>query len=272
MSENQGRKKALIVIPTYNEYHNIGRLRDGIQALNTPYRIDILVVDSNSPDGTGRLVEEMKARYSNLYVCHQPKKLGLGKAYLDGFRYMKEQLPTPYDVIITMDADFSHHPRYLPAMLEMLDNYDLVVGSRYVRGGGFENWPKRRILLSRFANLYAKMLTGVPLHDLTSGFHCFRRETLRHVLRYNILMKAEGYAFLIEIKFLAFQEGFRIGEIPIIFCDRTVGASKISKSVIFESALIPWKCLVERGWKAYRRWKRRKGQKRARTNDVLERV
>lgn len=257
MHNIETQKKALIVIPTYNERENIERLISTIQSVETHrYHMDILVVDSNSPDGTGEVIEDLRRRNSNLYVCHQPKKLGLGKAYLDGFRYMKEQLPTPYDVIITMDADFSHHPRYLPAMLEMLDNYDLVVGSRYVRGGGFENWPKQRILLSRFANLYAKTLTGLPVNDLTSGFHCFRKEALRRVLKFKIMMRADGYAFLIELKFLAAREGFRIKEVPIVFCDRTIGSSKISRRVLFESALIPWKCLWDR-WGDARRRKRR---------------
>ncbi len=262
-------KKALIVIPTYNERENITRLLPSIQVLETPYAIDILVVDSDSPDETGKVVDEMRTRMKNLYVYHQPKKLGLGKAYLDGFKYMREQIPTQYDVVITMDADFSHHPRYLPEMLAKLRDHDLVVGSRYIPGGGFENWPAQRICLSRFANLYAKMLTGVPLNDLTSGFHCFRREALRRILKFKIMMKAEGYAFLIELKFLARKEGFRMAEVPIIFCDRTVGASKISKRVILESALIPWKCLYDRFWHAYRLKRRRKLAKLTEDHDVF---
>jgi len=239
-------KKALVVIPTYNERENVQEIIDGIQAQKTPWVIHVLVVDSNSPDGTGALLDELSRVKTGLWVYHQSAKLGLGRAYLDGFEYMAKNMPETYDAVVTMDADFSHHPRYLPQMLDKLDQFDLVVGSRYVAGGRLENWPRHRKWVSRAANFYATTLTGVPLKDLTAGFHCFRREALRRVLKFKTMIAAEGYAFLIELKFLSFKEGFRIAEIPIVFSDRTKGASKISKRVIFESALIPWKCLYDR--------------------------
>ncbi len=241
-------KKALIVIPTYNERENIQEMVPMIMGGRVPeWQFEILVVDSNSPDGTGKVLDEMKARIPGLHVFHQTEKLGLGKAYLDGFRYLEESLGRAYDAVFTMDADFSHHPRYLPAMLQKLETCDLVVGSRYTPGGRLENWPWHRKVLSRFANFYAKMLTGVPVHDLTAGFHCFKRETLRKVLKLqHLFIDAEGYAFLIELKFLTTYLGYRVGEVPVIFADRTKGQSKISKRVIFESALIPWKCLGNR--------------------------
>jgi len=242
-------KRALIVIPTYNECENIKEMIPMIMAVEAPqWQIDVLVVDSNSPDGTGRILETLKAREPRLHTCHQSKKMGLGKAYLDGFSYIDEKLcDAHFDAVFTMDADFSHHPRYIPAMLEKLGDCDLVVGSRYITGGHLENWPWDRKVLSRFANFYAKTLTGVPVHDLTAGFHCFRREALRKVLKLqHLFIDAEGYAFLIELKFLTAYLGYKVGEIPIIFADRTKGTSKISERVIFESALIPWKCMGNR--------------------------
>lgn len=242
-------QKALIVIPTYNEKENIQEMVPMICAVHVPdWQLEILVVDSNSPDGTGPLLEEMKKTEPRLHVYHQSQKLGLGKAYLDGFRYLEEELSGPsFDAVLTMDADFSHHPRYLAGMLQKLADCDLVVGSRYVAGGRLENWPWDRKVLSRFANFYAKTLTGVSVSDLTAGFHCFRREALRNVLKLQrFFIDAEGYAFLIELKFLTTYLGYRVGEIPIIFSDRTKGTSKISERVIFESALIPWKCLGDR--------------------------
>ncbi len=241
-------KKALIVIPTYNEKENIREMIPMIRQVQAPgWEIEILVVDSNSPDGTGTLLESMKVSTPGLHVCHQTHKMGLGRAYLDGFRYLEDRLGGRYEAVFTMDADFSHHPRYLPAMLDKLEECDLVVGSRYIAGGRLENWPWDRKVLSRFANFYAKTLTGVPVHDLTAGFHCFRRTTLRKVLKLqHLFIDSEGYAFLIELKFLTTYLGYRVGEVPIIFADRTQGQSKISERVILESSLIPWKCLGNR--------------------------
>jgi len=237
------QKKVMIVIPTYNERDNIQEIISVINQTTVPgYDIEVLVVDSNSPDGTGEVLEKMRAGMKHLHVYHQPQKQGLGRAYLDGFRHLEENFRDNIDAVITMDADFSHHPRYLNAVLASLEKADLVVGSRYVHGGRLENWPLHRRILSRFANIYASYLTGVPLHDLTSGFHCFRRSTLQRVLKYKAVIRADGYAFLIEMKYFAHYEGFKVAEVPIIFSDRTKGKSKISQKVIFESAIIPWKC------------------------------
>lgn len=238
-------RRALIVIPTYNEKDNIVEMIQTIKGVDVPgYLIEILVVDSNSPDGTGAILDDLRKTVSNLHVYHQPKKLGLGRAYLDGFKYIETDLKLgDTDAVITMDADFSHHPRYLPAMLAGLEHHQLVVGSRYVPGGRLENWPTNRKILSRFANFYAQVLTGVTFRDLTAGFHCFRYGALKRVLRYKGVIKADGYAFLIELKYFAVYEGFKVTEVPIVFSDRTKGQSKISERVILESALIPWKCL-----------------------------
>lgn len=237
-------KNALVIIPTYNEAENITEMITAIRNLQTNFRIGILVVDSNSPDGTGKRLEELKKDISSLQVLHQPRKMGLGFAYLDGFQYFQKNLLDQYQAVVTMDADFSHNPKYLPLLLEQLDRFDVVVGSRYVTGGGLDKWSQKRIWLSRFANAYAKFLTGIRLNDLTSGFHCFRSHALQQILRHKI--SAEGYAFLIELKFRATLEGFRISEIPVVVADRTKGQSKISKRVILESMIIPWKMFYQR--------------------------
>ena len=245
------QKQALVVIPTYNEVENITEMVKCICSLTTSHAIDILVVDSNSPDGTGDRLEQMKKIIPRLHVLHQPRKMGLGCAYLEAFRYVQQRLPHRYDLVITMDADFSHHPRYIQTMFNKVLQCDLVVGSRYIEGGKLCNWPTSRKWLSRFANSYAKNLTGIPLNDLTSGFHCFRLPVLMQVLQHEI--SAEGYAFLIELKYCAVLEGFKILEIPIEFADRTKGSSKISKRVILESAIVVLKIFFQRLYSSNRR-------------------
>ncbi len=225
--------KPIIVIPTYNERENISELVSLIHKEAGEWSLSILVVDSASPDGTAKVVRKLQGQYPHLYLLEQTAKRGLGNAYLEGMRWALER---DFDYLITMDADFSHHPGHLNDMLQKIEHSDLVVGSRYIAGGELRNWPKRRRFLSQFANWYARTLTGLPFSDLTSGFHCFRTPLLRKILRYRI--HAEGYAFLIELKFLAILQGARFGEIPIIFNDRTKGDSKISKRVILESILI----------------------------------
>lgn len=233
--------KIIVVIPTYNEADNISRLLTAIRAaVNAP--LDILVVDSASPDGTAAKVREMQKNDRGLHLLEQAAKLGLGKAYLDGMAWV---LARGYDALITMDADFSHQPDYLNDHLREIENHDLVIGSRYIKGGGVENWPKYRLALSRFANWYAATLTGLPFRDLTSGFQCFRTALLRKILRYNI--HTEGYAFLVELKFLAIMQKARYAEFPIIFPNRLIGDSKISKRVIFESMLFVMKRSLQRG-------------------------
>ena len=223
--------KTIVIIPTYNERDNIRDIVAAIRQEVTRYSLDILVVDSASPDKTADAVNEMKKNDNGIYLYSQSAKLGLGKAYLDGMDWALEH---NYECIITMDADFSHHPKYLNFFFEKIKTHDLVIGSRYVPGGDLKNWPWARRVLSRFANWYASLIMGLPFSDLTSGFHCFRAELLRKVLRYKI--HSEGYAFLMEMKSLSLLQGARYEEIPIIFNDRTKGDSKISKRVIFESA------------------------------------
>lgn len=204
-------------------------------------KLDILVVDSASPDGTGKAVQALQSTMPNIFLVEQKAKLGLGNAYLEGMQWV---LSRDYEAMIMMDADFSHHPRYLDTLLEQIKTHDLVVGSRYVPQGGVANWPVYRLFLSRFANWYAKTLMGLPFTDLTSGFHCFRVPLLRKVLRYNI--HTEGYAFLVELKSLAVLQGAKIKEIPIIFGNRTQGDSKISKRVILESMIFVMKRSLQR--------------------------
>lgn len=234
-------KRALIIVPTYNERENIEELLHEINSLESSYAIDVLVVDSNSPDGTGDFLEEKKKEISNLLVYHQEKKMGLGKAYCEGFEYIVNNHADTYDAFVKMDADFSHHPRYIPIMLNELENFDMVVGSRYIPGGELKNWSKRRKWLSRYGNLYAKLITRIPVSDLTGGFHCFNLNFLKTIVGSKI--RSEGYAFQIELNSLAYRNKLRVKEIPIIFADRTKGASKISRSVILEGILMPWKIL-----------------------------
>lgn len=233
--------KPIVVIPTYNERENICDLIGVIIQESSHPDLEILVVDSASPDQTSSAVGEMQKQIAGLHLLTQPAKLGLGRAYLDGMRWA---LDRSYDCLITMDADFSHHPSYLKDFLEKLKTYDLVVGSRYTPGGRLENWPWHRRALSGFANGYAKILTGLPFSDLTSGFHGFRTPLLKKILDHAI--HTEGYAFLIELKHLAILERARFLEVPIIFSDRTRGSSKISKRVIFESMLFVWSLFFRR--------------------------
>lgn len=228
--------KSIIVIPTYNERDNIRELIATIRKQVFAEKPEILVVDSASPDGTAAAVEEICKTDAGVHLFSQPKKLGLGKAYMDGMRWVLER---NYDCLVTMDADFSHHPRYLPTMLNEITLKDLVIGSRYVDGGALKSWPYHRRLLSKFANWYARTLTGLPFSDLTAGFHCFRTPLLKRVLSHPL--ETEGYAFLVELKFLSILEGAKYREIPIVFSDRTKGASKISKQVIWESVMFTLK-------------------------------
>ncbi len=220
--------RVTIVIPTYNERENISRLIPEIQRVLKDYGMKdsttILIVDDNSPDGTGKLAEEMSKSYGNIQVLHRPGKLGLGSAYKEGFSHA---IKKGSDVIIQMDADLSHDPKYIPILLEGLqEGYDVVVGSRRVKGGGVVNWPLYRKLVSWVGNKMAAWLCGVKLRDSTSGYRAFKREALEKVDYKNL--KSEGYAFQIEMLFQCQRMGVKIGEKPIIFVDRRVGRSKLS--------------------------------------------
>lgn len=229
------RERALVIVPTYNERENILRIIDAV--LSQDPCIDVLVVDDGSPDGTGAIVDERVARDPRVHVLHREKKLGLGTAYVAGFRWALER---DYEFIFEMDADFSHDPAHLPKFLESAQNADLVLGSRYRDGRvTVVNWPIGRLLLSYFANVYARFVTGLPVFDATGGFKCFRRKVLEAIDLSDV--KSNGYAFQIEMSFRAWRKGFRIVEIPIVFVDRTEGVSKMSRKIVREAVWMVWR-------------------------------
>ncbi|OQA89884.1 MAG: Undecaprenyl-phosphate mannosyltransferase [Elusimicrobia bacterium ADurb.Bin231] len=225
-------KKPLVIIPTYNESENIEKMVCRVTGLG----FCVLVIDDNSPDGTGELLEKLKNSNSDLYVMRRTGKLGLGTAYIQGFKWA---IKNNFDLIFTMDADFSHNPDYLPELRKKLDEYDYIIGSRYVKGGGVRNWPATRKVISRVGNFYAKTILRFDVNDCTSGFSGFKRKVIETINLENI--KSEGYGFLIEMKYRTYKNGFRIFEYPIIFTDRTLGKSKISKNIIWEALFLVWK-------------------------------
>jgi len=228
-------ERALVIIPTYNELNNLQLIVP--QVLEQDPRLDVLVVDDNSPDGTGRVAEEMAGTNPRIHVLHRPGKLGLGTAYLAGFRWA---LDRDYAFVFEMDADFSHDPKHLPQFLAAIEDADLVLGSRYLGGRvTVVNWPMPRLLLSYFANIYARVVTGVRLGDATGGFKCFRRRVLEGIDLGAV--RSNGYAFQIEMSTRAARRGFRIVEIPIVFVDRTDGVSKMSKSIVREAVWMVWR-------------------------------
>ncbi|MFB0526952.1 MAG: polyprenol monophosphomannose synthase [bacterium] len=231
--------KSIIIIPTYNEKENIERLIEEIRKLNRNFHL--LIIDDNSPDGTGRIADGLAEKHSVVSVIHRPAKLGLGTAYITGFKYA---LKNNYDFVFTMDADFSHQPKYLIDLLEKAKEYDLVIGSRYIENGGIQNWPLHRLILSRGANIYVRMVTRLPIFDSTGGFNCYRREVLEKIDLDRII--SDGYAFQIEMKYRLWKKGFSVKEVPITFIDRTRGTSKISKRIIFHALFLVWK-LRKRG-------------------------
>ena len=229
-------ERALVIVPTYNESSNLGSLVPLILAQDP--RLNVLVVDDNSPDGTGQIADALAAKHSDrVFVLHRSGKLGLGTAYLAGFRWALER---DYIYVLEMDADFSHDPKHLPQFLEAIDDYDLVLGSRYLNGRvTVVNWPMTRLMLSYFANIYARVITGLKLFDATGGFKCFHRRVLESL---NLdAVRSNGYAFQIEMSFRAWRRGFRIHEIPIVFVDRTDGASKMSGAIVREAVWMVWR-------------------------------
>jgi dolichol-phosphate mannosyltransferase len=226
-------ERALVVVPTYNEALNLPLIVPQILAQDP--RIEVLVVDDNSPDGTGRLADEMAAADSRVQVLHRPGKGGLGKAYLAGFRWALER---DYEFVFEMDADFSHDPRFLPDFLRAAEDADLVIGSRYKTGVNVINWPIARLLLSLGANQYARRVTGMPIEDSTGGFKCFRRRVLEAIDFERV--RSNGYAFQIEMSFRAWKKGFRLVEIPIVFTDRVEGQSKMNKRIVREAIWMVW--------------------------------
>jgi dolichol-phosphate mannosyltransferase len=226
-------ERALVVLPTYNERVNLPLIVP--QILEQDPRLEILVVDDNSPDGTGQLADELAATNPRVHVMHRAEKAGLGKAYLAGFRWALER---KYDYIMEMDADFSHDPKFLGQLLAAARDADLVIGSRYRAGVNVINWPISRLLLSIGANQYARAITGLPLTDSTAGFKCFRREVLEAIDFEKV--RSNGYSFQIEMSFRAWKKGFRLVEIPIVFTDRMEGQSKMNKRIVREAIWMVW--------------------------------
>jgi dolichol-phosphate mannosyltransferase len=227
-------KRALVIIPTYNELENIRNIVPEI--LRQDDRLEVLVVDDGSPDGTAAAVREMQDSDSRIHLLEREKKMGLGTAYVAGFKYA---IANGYDCVFEMDADFSHDPGVLPKFLEAIEEYDLVLGSRYIQGVNVINWPMKRLLLSYFANQYTRIVTGLPVRDATGGFKCFRIEVLKAIDLDRV--HSNGYSFQIEMSFKAWKKGFRIHEIPIIFMDRRVGISKMSKKIVREAVTMVWR-------------------------------
>jgi dolichol-phosphate mannosyltransferase len=228
-------EKALVIIPTYNESRNIAKLVD--EVLSRDPRIEILVVDDASPDGTGGIVDGITAQNKRVHVIHRNRKLGLGTAYVDGFQWA---LARDYAFMFEMDADFSHNPNRLPEFLAAIENADVVIGSRYLHGQvNVVNWPMSRLFLSYGASIYARAITRIPVADATAGFKCYRRKVLESIDLGEV--RSNGYAFQIELNFRAWRKGFRIVEIPIIFIDRTEGKSKMSKRIVWEGFWMVWR-------------------------------
>ncbi|MHB8859261.1 MAG: polyprenol monophosphomannose synthase [Thermoleophilia bacterium] len=227
-----------VVLPTYNERENLERFVERVEEVFAAHELDgrIIVVDDNSPDGTGQIADTLAERYPNLSVVHRQNKQGIGPAYLAGFR---QALSTDTRLIFEMDCDFSHDPANIPAFLKAAEDADLVLGSRYVPGGRVENWGLVRRLISRWGGLYARMVLGVPVNDLTGGNKCFRRQVLESLDLDSV--SSQGYGFQIEMTYRTIKKGFRVKEIPITFSDRQRGQSKMSKKIVFEAVLMVWK-------------------------------
>lgn len=228
------KDRVLVIVPTYNERENIRKLLPEI--LEQDPRIDVLVIDDNSPDGTAIEVRNSLKKNKRIHLLERSHKMGLGTAYVTGF---KCALQEGYNFIFEMDADFSHDPQVIPQFLEEIEDQDLVIGSRYIKGVNVVNWPISRLVLSYFANRYTHFITGLPIRDATSGFKCFRKEVLETIDLDHV--NSDGYAFQIEINFKVWKKGFRLKEIPIIFVDRNVGVSKMNSRIIREAAWMVWK-------------------------------
>ena len=234
--------KTLIISPTYNERKNIKQLVDMVIGENP--ELHLLIVDDNSPDGTGDKVKKLQTKYKNLYLETRPKKSGLGTAYIFGFKWALEK---KYENIIQMDADLSHNPKDLPRMIDKLQKYDLIIGSRYINGISVVNWPLRRLMLSYGANAYSRVITGMPIMDGTGGFKAWKSSVLSSIDLDSV--KSQGYSFQIEMNFRAWVKKFNIKEIPIIFSDRTIGQSKMSKTIVYEAIFMVWRLRI---WKIFK--------------------
>ena len=231
-------QKSLVIVPTYNELENLPKLIPIV--LSQDEGIHILIVDDGSPDGTGAFVKEETKKNDRIHLLEREKKMGLGTAYLAGFKYA---LQNNYDFIFEMDADFSHDPNELKNFLIAIKENDLVLGSRYINGVRVLNWPMARLLLSFFASVYTRIITGMPIKDATGGFKCFRRSVLEAIDLDKV--KSNGYSFQIEMTFKAYCKGFKIKEIPIVFIDRVKGKSKMSKKIVREAVTMVWKLRLQ---------------------------
>ncbi len=226
--------KVLIIVPTYNEKENIARLIKAV--LRQDDSLEMLIIDDNSPDGTGAIVEQIMADEPRIHIIKRAGKLGLGSAYVAGFKYA---LKNGYEYIMEMDADFSHNPDDIPKLLEAAQNSDLVIGSRYCDGINIINWPIERLLISYFASKYVRIITGMPVKDPTGGFKCFNRKVLEKIDLDNI--RSEGYSFQIEMNYKAWMKGFKLKEVSIVFTERMDGHSKMSRKIVYEAAWMVWK-------------------------------
>ena len=235
--------KTLIISPTYNEKENIAIVVQEVFKRDLNYHM--LIVDDSSPDGTASIVEKLQESYPNLHLQIRNKKNGLGKAYIFGFKWA---LSKDYDAIVQMDADMSHHPKEIKKMTQLLKKYDLSIGSRYIDGISVVNWPIRRLILSYGANVYSRIVTGMPIKDATGGFKVWRKDVLESIDLEKV--RSSGYSFQIEMNFRAWIKGYKLIEHPIIFIDRTVGQSKMSKSIMFEAIWMVWRLRIWRifGW------------------------
>ena len=233
--------KTLVISPTYNERKNIKLLVDMVLG-NYP-DFDLLIIDDSSPDGTSEKVKDLQSKYENLYLEIRGKKSGLGTAYIYGFKWA---LDHKYDRIVQMDADLSHNPKDLPMLVKNLDEYDLVIGSRYIKGISVVNWPLRRLILSYGANTYSRIITGMPIMDGTGGFKAWKSEVLSDIDLDSV--RSQGYSFQIEMNFRAWIKDYKIKEVPIIFSDRTIGQSKMSKKIVYEAIFMVWRLRI---WKIF---------------------
>ncbi|QHI68891.1 polyprenol monophosphomannose synthase [Tichowtungia aerotolerans] len=231
-------EKTLVIIPTYNEAQNVQPIAQAV--LDAAPDVNLLFVDDNSPDGTGRLIDQMVEKDERIHVLHRMEKDGLGRAYIAGFKWA---LARDYEFVFEMDADFSHNPKDIPAIQEAAQGAELAIGSRYVGGIRVINWPLHRLILSRGAGIYVKLITGLPLTDPTGGFKCFRRCVLESINLDAIV--SNGYSFQVELNHLAWRKGYRIVEVPIVFEERHSGASKMSNKIIFEALWMVWRLLFQ---------------------------
>ena len=238
----------LIIIPTYNERENLARMAQRLLSLPVP--VDLLVVDGNSPDGTGKIADELAAKHPEIHVLHQEEKNGLGRAYISGFKWALEH---GYEFIFEMDCDFSHNPDDVPVFIEATKNADLVLGSRYSGGVRVVNWPFKRLMLSRGAEIYVRIITGMPFTDPTGGYKCFRRRALQAINLDAVLSK--GYSIQIEMTHRLWRQGCKIVEVPIVFTERIEGHSKMSGRIFRESLIMVWRLWLQNG---LRRWPRKR--------------